>query len=210
MWPKVQDFLQDLPAFSLLLDAGCGNGKNMQCPGFIGSDRATSFCLLAKTETKNDTFVSDISQDTGLSVRDGAFDAAISIAVIHHLPTDACRRNALRQIARTLKPDGLALIYVWAYEQTEGSVGARKFQSQDVLVPWHFQTKRFETSESPVCMEKLDRYYHVFTKEEFENLVVSVSDYFQLLDLSYDSNNWGARIRRTSKEWRREDLESIE
>jgi SAM-dependent methyltransferase len=214
MWPQVHSFIESLPCNSLVLDAGCGNGKNMKIPGFVGTDRAFSFCSLAKTETTNDTFVSDLCQDSGLSLRAGLFDAAVSIAVIHHLPTAATRRNALRQLARPVVAGGHALIYVWAFEQTEGSVGARRFEDQDVLVPWHLNLKLAPNDasiSSNKSLERLDRYYHVFTKEEVAELVASVSDYWTLEgDIQYDSNNWGVRLTRTRTVWSREYLENID
>ena len=47
------------------------------------------------------------------------FDACISIAVIHHLSTTERRANAIREILRIVKPNGLVLIYVWAQEQSK-------------------------------------------------------------------------------------------
>ena len=48
-----------------------------------------------------------------------AFDACISIAVIHHLSTKERRENAIRELLRIVKPNGLVLIYVWAQEQSK-------------------------------------------------------------------------------------------
>lgn len=42
------------------------------------------------------------------------------------------RIHAIKEILRILRVDGEALIYVWAFEQTEKS-----FSEQDVFVPWN-------------------------------------------------------------------------
>ena len=201
-WPKVEKFVTSLPVGSLVLDAGCGNGKNLTFKNarMIGSDRARAFCDIARDTTGCDTFVSDISRDTGLSLRQGLFDAAISIAVIHHIPTVLGRIAALTQLARSLKPEGLALIYVWAFEQAEGSIGARKFESQDVFVPWHYQT-RYEgddnkTDDDHGKFKAMQRYYHVFTRVEFASLLDKVKDLFMVIDIYFDSNNWAAVLKR--------------
>ena len=44
---------------------------------------------------------------------------------------------------RILKVGGQLLVYVWAYEQEE-----KKFQTQDVFVPWHLQDKYEEKKQS--------------------------------------------------------------
>ena len=202
MWPEVSRFLESLAENSLVLDAGCGNGKNLTNPklAMIGSDRALAFCKLASEETGRDSFCSDISKDTGLSFRAGVFDAVISIAVIHHIPSLAGRIAALRQISRSLKAGGRALVYVWAMEQEEGSVGARKFASQDVFVPWHFQTKYSEEG-STEKLEQMHRYYHVFTRSEFESLLDEVKPWLVVKRIYFDSNNWSTELVRTDLAW---------
>ena len=239
-WPKVASFIASLAPHALVLDAGCGNGKNLLRPGMIGSDRAHAFCKIASDVTKRDCYVSDISRDTGLAVREGVFDAAISIAVLHHIPSQSGRQAALMQLARLIKRQdgdeegGKVLIYVWAMEQEEGSIGARKFDSQDVFVPWHYQVRydekkhsarsresgseleagnefgkqtghldAIQSAESSASshqpMQAMQRYYHVFTRTEFAELLASVSDYFTVDDLYFDSNNWATVLKRTSK-----------
>lgn len=67
-----------------------------------------------------------------LPFRDESLDAVLSIAVVHHLATTERRICALRELARVLRIGGRLIISVWAMEQSH-----RKFESQDVLVPWH-------------------------------------------------------------------------
>lgn len=55
---------------------------------------------------------------TSLSLRSGAFDACICIAVLHHLSTSERRLEGLRELVRIVGPGGLVLVYVWALEQT--------------------------------------------------------------------------------------------
>ncbi|CAJ1341818.1 unnamed protein product, partial [Effrenium voratum] len=76
-------------------------------------------------------------------LRGGAFDAVLSIAVLHHLSTPARRVQALREGARLLRCGGLFLVYCWSYEQDDQRSRSRhRFEAQerDVLVPWSFRT----------------------------------------------------------------------
>ena len=52
-----------------------------------------------------------------LPFRDEMFDAALSIAVIHHFATTERRVRALRELARAIKIGGRIMITVWAMEQ---------------------------------------------------------------------------------------------
>ena len=67
-----------------------------------------------------------------LPFKDGTLDAALSVAVIHHIATAERRVRAIKELARVLRVGGKVMISVWAMEQKY-----RKFGSQDVLIPWN-------------------------------------------------------------------------
>lgn len=120
-WPKVQTFLNTLPSGSLILDAGCGNGKylglNPNCY-FIGCDISApliNICL----DKGHEVLVADA---VNLPYRTGYSDAAISIAVLHHLSSESRRKKAVEELIRVVKTGGLVLITVWAREQEDGSL----------------------------------------------------------------------------------------
>ena len=75
-----------------------------------------------------------------LPMKDESLDAALSIAVIHHIATVERRVRALRELARVLRVGGKVMISVWAMEQKH-----RKFASQDVLIPWQRQHQRIHS-----------------------------------------------------------------
>ncbi|KAK6115755.1 hypothetical protein DH2020_008024 [Rehmannia glutinosa] len=120
-WPKVQTFLNALPSGSLILDAGCGNGKylglNPNCY-FIGCDISAPLINIC-TDKGHDVLVADA---VNLPYRTGYGDAAISIAVLHHLSTESRRKGAVEELIRVVKPGGLVLITVWAREQEDKSL----------------------------------------------------------------------------------------
>lgn len=73
-----------------------------------------------------------VCDNLNLPFRDQGFDAIISIGVIHHFSTKERRIRAIKEMARVLAPGGQLMIYVWAMEQKN-----RRFEKQDVLVPWN-------------------------------------------------------------------------
>ncbi len=74
-------------------------------------------------------------------------DYVICIAALHHLASWERRLRAVCEMGRVLRPGGLALIFVWALEQSDdGSASSSLYRHQlkylqadnlqDVLVPW--------------------------------------------------------------------------
>lgn len=120
-WPKVSAFLNSLPPGSLILDSGCGNGKylglNPHCY-FIGCDISAPLIKIC-SERGHEVLVADA---VDLPYRTGYGDAAISIAVLHHLSTQERRRKAVEELVRIVKKGGLVLITVWAREQEDQSL----------------------------------------------------------------------------------------
>lgn len=138
-WPRVDAFIAGLPPGSLVADLGCGNGKNVpaiqQARGFaVPSDASEPLVRLTAESFGSTGFVADC---LCTPLRGGIFDAAISIAVLHHLSTRPRRVQALREAARLLRPGGQFLVYCWSQEQdAEISRSRHRFDAQDVLVPW--------------------------------------------------------------------------
>ena len=137
-WPQVAVYLNSLPDGSLVADIGCGNGKYdrvNQAITLIGCD--TSSTLLEVCATKRMEVL--LADQISLPYRNGVFDGAICIAVIHHLASDERRLAALKQIVRTLRVGGTALVYVWAFEQrdkkgkTSNYVKQTRENNKDVL-----------------------------------------------------------------------------
>lgn len=120
-WPKVATFLKSLPSGSLVLDAGCGNGKYLGLSPdcfFIGCDISAPLINIC-ADRDHEVVVADA---VNLPYRTGFGDAAISIAVLHHLSTESRRKKAIQELVRVVKKGGLVLITVWAVEQEDRSL----------------------------------------------------------------------------------------
>ncbi|KAG9491941.1 probable tRNA methyltransferase 9B [Eleutherodactylus coqui] len=132
-WPKVQEFLLAQEPGSLIADIGCGNGKYLHINSQtykVGCD----YCLPLVKAARNPGYEVMVCDGLQLPYRDGCFDAALSIAVIHHFSTKERRVLALKEMTRILKVGGQMMIYVWAMEQKR-----RKFEKQDLLIPWNIE-----------------------------------------------------------------------
>ncbi|KAJ3188640.1 tRNA methyltransferase, has a role in tRNA modification [Gaertneriomyces sp. JEL0708] len=206
-WPVIEEFLKTMPDGSLGADVGCGNGKylgvnrNLFMVGSDRSDKLVDICLQRG-------FESMVCDNLCLPYRANAFDFVISIAVIHHMSSPARRLLALKELFRILSRGGRALIFVWAFEQQ----GKRKFDAQDVFVPWKMPRNRYTSEQQSAVLdvgqtqtvERTDgheevvyqRYYHLFVKDELDELVRETG--MATIERSgYDRDNWYVIARKT-------------
>ena len=188
-WPIVERFLQDLPAGSIGLDVGCGNGKYLAVnPNIfiVASDRSTNLVKIASRHQPHSSLVAD---NLNLPHPQGCFDFAISIAVVHHLSTPQRRIEAVAALLGSLRRSahaesaGRALIYVWALEQKHSRRGWDAGDDQDVLVPWVMK----QGSEEG---KTLNRYYHLYRKGELERDIIEAGGV--ILEAGYEKDNWWA------------------
>lgn len=210
-WPLVRQFVEELPKGSFLADVGCGNGKNIPRQEITAtpptSDSSSSFTQTLSTSSCVG-FGCDYSGEllrfpatSGLEVcrgdalnvpyRSNAFDAAISIAVIHHFSTPERRAKSIEELSRIVKPGGRILIYVWAREQPKRTCPSES--NGDVLVPWEMH-KKFDNKETVHA-----RYYHFFQEGEMEGIVEQMNakqrkekrgKVVSIQKSYYDKENW--------------------
>ena len=118
-----------------MADVGCGNGKYFGVRSdiaVIGSDRSSGLTSVASKRLQAvgvpgshfspdaprgaDVFVADA---LALPFRTGSCDAALSIAVLHHISSPERRMALLSQMLSILRPGGRAIVTVWATEQED-------------------------------------------------------------------------------------------
>ena len=103
-WKGIKEFILQLKPHSNVLDAGCGNGKNMllrQDCNIIGFD----FCQKSIQICKNKNLEVLTANTKYLPFRDNCFDATFSVAVLHHIVEK--REDVIRELIRVTKPNGL-------------------------------------------------------------------------------------------------------
>uniref|UniRef100_A0A914YMK0 tRNA (carboxymethyluridine(34)-5-O)-methyltransferase n=1 Tax=Panagrolaimus superbus TaxID=310955 RepID=A0A914YMK0_9BILA len=203
-WNAVANFLDSLSNGSVVLDAGCGNGKYLCAKTdkfFMGFD--TCHNLLRVAKTKGEVMNGSLFE---IPIRDSVCDAVICIAVIHHFSTVERRKAAIAEISRVLTSGGKAFITVWSIDQkTDGQMSAyakmrsnkeptemkqennaklmihdgTDFSHCDMLVPWQ------RSSDGA----QFFRYYHLFYKDELDSLIETF-DELTVIDSAYEQGNF--------------------
>jgi SAM-dependent methyltransferase len=178
-WKCVADFLDDLPKYSIVADIGTGNGKYLTYRNdvtIIGNDTCNELLQIITNKNK----YTNVLQANGLNLpyKDHAFDAVISVAVMHHLSTSSSRVEFLQEAIRILRPGGRCIITVWAREQPIKSTWEPINNANDFFVPWTHKHKMYK------------RYYHLFTRHEIEELVAAQGDRIRQYNVRYELGNW--------------------
>lgn len=176
LWKSVKEFIDSLPANSILVEAGSGNGKNMKYRKDIVNisfDLCSKFCEM----TQKDNIDSLIANNLTIPIKSNSVDNVLSIAVIHHLSTYERRLQCLKELVRILKPNGKLLIQVWAFEQSVKS--KIQFTKQENLIEF----------KNPQQTMKEYRYYYVFKKNELDNMVNSIQD-IKIVKSFWEVGNW--------------------
>jgi SAM-dependent methyltransferase len=110
----VAAFGRDLPAGARVLDAGAGEAQYAR---YFARQRYCAVDLAVGDAAWDYSRLDAIADLTALPFRDRAFDAAINIVTLEHVPDPA---RALAEIARTLAPGGrllLAAPHEWEVHQ---------------------------------------------------------------------------------------------
>ncbi len=233
IWPRVKQFIESIQYGGIVADVGCGNGKyfGIRHDLFVcGSDISSGLATLASKRIAPNHLShgimacpkADVCIADGLHTpyRDASCDAALSIAVIHHLSSVRRRVALIDEISRILRVGGRAIITAWATEQ-ENMKKLTKWEpidapdpqhdidgytsTNDYLVPWHVPMHRVEAASLKDAGEvdrdrnsiKFKRYYHLFAPGELERLV-ELTKHSTLVDSFYDRDNWCIVIEKKS------------
>jgi len=190
-WPEVQLFIDTLPPGSRVLDLGAGNGRHARILAgrgitAVALDFSRRLLMIGRAgEPDEDGARVDwvAGEATQLPFRNESFDAALCIAVLHHLPLEADRLAALQELRRVLRRGAPVLASVWAREQPRfRSAFAPPEVDGDVEVPWTMPDRTV-----------VRRFYHLFEQGELERLIIASGLHGERF--FHGAGNWFAQAR---------------
>lgn len=165
---------------SFIIDLGCGNGrflkfleeaaKNWQTPKFhyLGIDTNEKLLNLARKQFAHfpgESFI--LGDQTAIPIADNTADNIFNIRAFHHIPSWNLRLQAILEMKRVLKPNGILTITVWNLWQKKywkelfkaiirAILTFGSYDFNDTFIPWGKNYKR---------------YYHAFTPTELNKLL---------------------------------------
>lgn len=191
MWPEVVRFLDSLPSGSLIADIGCGNGKYLNYRArdcaVVACDTSAELLKIAR-ERRAGCLSFSLGNMLALPYRTGLFDAVINVAVLHHISTRERRVAAVKELIRIVRTGGKICISAWADEQvkkTKWQLCNTNNSNTDYMIP-------FDKRNGEVIM----RYYHLFTEDDFKDVLNKCSLEAKVESFVFDKDNWIAILRK--------------
>jgi len=173
-----------------VLDLGCGNGRyypvfKTKKIDYSGIDNSERLISIAKEKYPEAKF--QLGDAFNIPFSDNFFDMVYSIAVLHHIPSRELRIQALKEIGRVLKNNGLLILTVWKFHELKEFYFLIKYTIlkltmkskldwDDVFEPWG---------------RKAQRYYHWFSQKELEKLAIEAG--FKVKKIGIVKNQKGNR-----------------
>ena len=155
-----------------VLDAGCGMGRNSYWPLKYGAKKVFAFDY---NESSVNAAKKNLSAFNNCEVSFGSiydipfkneFDISFSIGVIHHLESP---REAIKNLVKATKKNGLVLIWVYGYEGNE-------------WIPKYLNPIRKNiTSKLPLSLVHLISYFLAIPLYSYIKLIPQKKPYYQLL-----------------------------
>jgi tRNA (uracil-5-)-methyltransferase TRM9 len=182
-WKFCLDFIRSIKNNEVVADIGCGNGRHLlvcaeNCSHVIGVDISLKLLKIVKNKLTNKNIVnaSLIHADVvELPLANNSLNTVLFVASLHNIKGKEHRHRALKEIARVLKPKGIALISVWSrwqrkywrYFMKQFIIRSREFGDIDVFWRQHNLN--------------VPRFYHLFSKEEFAQELHDARFHIQIL-----------------------------
>lgn len=178
-WPFTLEFMKKYskPNF-IILDSGCGNGRQFIHQNTVGVDFSENLLLEAKSKPNLSLVRGDVHN---LHFKDCTFNLILSVAVIHHLSTHERRLHCLLEMKRVLKNDGVCLIYVW-HKSASSHNKFQPIQGNEYLVSWKGEVDFM-------------RYYCLFDEQMLEELFLEAG--FTILELKREEESIYAVIKKS-------------
>ncbi|MCX6738066.1 MAG: class I SAM-dependent methyltransferase, partial [Candidatus Parcubacteria bacterium] len=161
-----------------ILDLGCGNGRLKEIIGskadYYGVDVSGTLIRIANNKYPDGKFF--VSKPLSLPFENDFFDKVFCLAVFHHIPSRAIRKEFLKEISRVLKPMGKVILTVWDLNDNKKAkkllfrnallklIGKSKLDFKDVFYPW----------KNSVGDVVINRYIHIFSEKELEKIIESI------------------------------------
>ena len=165
MWEELKFLEEYIIDGEKVLDLGCGNGRLYELfkekfVDYYGVDNSDKMIEIAKSRYPKIKF--QVADALNLPFPENFFDKVISIAVLHHIPSEEFRLQFLNEIKRVLKPEGKIILLVWnlsIWKSFFFFLKNWKLDFGDSFIPWG---------------NEVLRYVHRFSKNELKKLAEKV------------------------------------
>ncbi len=147
-WEECVEFIKEMEGIAV--DVGCGNARHLvlmahRCKFVFGLDASFNMVRIARERLREENIVNAevvCGDACKMPFKDESFDFALFIAALHNIKGRQNRIKALKELKRILKPNGRAMISVWAKWQDKWrryfvkKFFLRRGEHGDIYIPW--------------------------------------------------------------------------
>ena len=190
-WSEFWEFKRYIKFGDNVLDIGCGNGRLLTVLkdlkiNYTGLDISKELIKKAKINFPDQNFKVGNILETNIFKQ---YNHIFLLAVLHHIPSFELRFNLLRKIGKALKPGGYLFMTNWSligppysYLRFKNNLKTlfklHKLDKNDLMIS-------FTTNDRKI---KVERFIHVFTKKELQNLADKTS--FEIVKQDFGFKNF--------------------
>lgn len=193
IWNNVRYFLTNTNVHDtkLLLDAGCGNGKNAIFAkqynyDIVGIDISDKLLEISSKKGLNVSKV-DILELQHQNI----FDKCICIAVIHHISSIDNQIKAIMNMIRSLKKNGELLVSVWSLEKSVSNIDNDDNKYRDFVIGDNYIDWVVNKKENQI----LKRYYYIHNYGTFSDLFNVIQSQIDIsFEIFWEKQNWFAHV----------------
>lgn len=206
IWNNVKHFLYTKQSDQLLLDAGCGNGKNMlyakelkyETYGFDICDKLLEICNKKGLIVYKNNILSLLdNSNINNNIDNKIFDKILCIAVIHHLDNIKDQYIAICNLIELLNDKGELLISVWSLEKTpppyiiDTDIYYNKKNYKDFKLGNNILYWRLKSGEL------IERYYYIHDYISFVSLVKLIKIRYNIsYEITWEKQNWFCKFKK--------------
>lgn len=189
-WKRVEEIIKNQYGEKSIsyLDLACGNGrfanylqdKNYSVLAYLGLDNSEFLLQKARELNLGEIFKFDYLDLLKEPLPNVNFDVIVSFGFLHHIPSESLRIDFLNKMIYKLSGEGLLIVTLWSRFNKKSFKDEKDLSSEArELLPYIEKGDHFLGWDNK---PQLERYCHLFEKEEIENIIPQLKD-CELVDL---------------------------
>jgi 2-polyprenyl-3-methyl-5-hydroxy-6-metoxy-1,4-benzoquinol methylase len=175
LWSGLVEISKNIKDKYKILDVGCGNGRLLDIlkdkeVEYLGVDKNEKILETARKNYPKNKFKKADILDLGM-LKEYNFDYVFSVAVIHHIPGEKLRIQALKQLKNKVSNNGRIVITSWNLWNNNSKKNFKKLIIKFFLLKFLKKNDMdFGDIIFPGFNNKSRRYYHAFTKRGLKKI----------------------------------------
>lgn len=203
LWPEIKELANKVKDGDRVLDLACGNGRLIKALAdkkitYLGIDNSPALIAAAQASYPDYQFMVEDMLDLSNLPKE-SFEYLFCLAALQHIPSQALRIQALKEMKHLISASGQIIISnwnLWSQKKYKRQLfknyflkllGRYQLDAHDLVFPW-------KNTKGEI---KSDRYYHAFTKKELIKLARQAD--LEVVSFKKDKYNFWLILKKPSR-----------